>query len=693
MTLSLSPPVAPCCAAWPPAPSRSPSPRPRSPATPTPSYAAARPRPRPDRAAGGARRRDHTRPQRRGRLDRRPRLARARLLRQHLQRDAAHRRARRARRPLHPGLRRRAAVLADPRGPRDRPLPRPHAASPTSCGPRTPSATRFLSPGIPTVPDVLGPLGYTTGLIGKWHLTETYSGPYARAAGQPLRARVRRRAAQRGAVHRRRRLLPPLRLHAVGRGPRARRAPDRPAGRARRSTSSPTTPTSRSSCTCPTTPSTRASTRKPDLVAKYEAKPGADDAAPTHRPALAAMLESVDDQVGAVVDALRELGIADHTLVVVISDNGGQYRAANRAAARRQGRALRGRHPGADGRHLGRRTGAPGRTDATLVSTIDVLPTALDLAGGPPAAAGDRFDGISLAALLDRPGRARRRPTTRCSGSTRTTSAAPTRTPRSAPATSSSSSTCATAAVELYDLARDPGETTDLARPAGRHPPAADGCWRTTCATSRWSRRPRPRQAYPVAEATLPWDRGRRAAVPAGASPRRRPSWTTGSGHRDPGAHLLLPLARRTLLGPGVRGARAGGPSTPAASSDGVRRAWPSTRATTCCCATATTCSAWAGTCASTAGAHAGAEPLTTLDGRSICRRPARASGSCCAAPRRRRTPTRAGAPAGSSCSPSTRRRVRPARPRPAGPHPLRRRRAGAGPEITLGPLVAGRGA
>src|SRR5689334_1363243 len=36
----------------------------------------------------------------------------------------------------------------------------------------------FLSPDVPTVPDVLGPFGYTTGLIGKWHLTETYSGPY-----------------------------------------------------------------------------------------------------------------------------------------------------------------------------------------------------------------------------------------------------------------------------------------------------------------------------------------------------------------------------------------------------------------------------------------------------------------------------------------------------------------------------------
>ncbi|XTZ17854.1 sulfatase-like hydrolase/transferase [Micromonospora echinospora] len=43
----------------------------------------------------------------------------------------------------------------------------------------------YLSPDIPTLPDVLRPFGYTTGLVGKWHLTETYSGPYGERPGNP----------------------------------------------------------------------------------------------------------------------------------------------------------------------------------------------------------------------------------------------------------------------------------------------------------------------------------------------------------------------------------------------------------------------------------------------------------------------------------------------------------------------------
>ena len=37
----------------------------------------------------------------------------------------------------------------------------------------------------------------------------------------------------------------------------------------------------------------------------------------------AAMVESMDSQVGRVLDALTRLGIADHTIVCFTSDNGG----------------------------------------------------------------------------------------------------------------------------------------------------------------------------------------------------------------------------------------------------------------------------------------------------------------------------------------------------------------------------------
>ena len=63
---------------------------------------------------------------------------------------------------------------------------------------------------------------------------------------------------------------------------------------------------------------------KPDLVAKYEQKrtqrPSADAQA---NPTYAAMLESLDDGVGRVVHKLEELGLADDTIIVFTSDNGG----------------------------------------------------------------------------------------------------------------------------------------------------------------------------------------------------------------------------------------------------------------------------------------------------------------------------------------------------------------------------------
>jgi len=47
---------------------------------------------------------------------------------------------------------------------------------------------------------------------------------------------------------------------------------------------------------------------KPDLVAKYAAKPGADES--PNRPVLAAMLQSIDEQVARIAAALEDLGLA-----------------------------------------------------------------------------------------------------------------------------------------------------------------------------------------------------------------------------------------------------------------------------------------------------------------------------------------------------------------------------------------------
>lgn len=59
---------------------------------------------------------------------------------------------------------------------------------------------------------------------------------------------------------------------------------------------------------------------KPDLAAKYERKRAAGDLGD---PVYAAMVESVDQSVGRILDTLDKLHLADNTVVVFFSDNGG----------------------------------------------------------------------------------------------------------------------------------------------------------------------------------------------------------------------------------------------------------------------------------------------------------------------------------------------------------------------------------
>jgi len=94
---------------------------------------------------------------------------------------------------------------------------------------------------------------------------------------------------------------------------------------------------------------------KPELVAKYRRKhpPGKStrgkchlcsdlgregDAlhhwAGDHNPHLAAMLESIDDGIGMIRDKLEELGLADNTIVIFTSDNGGETNVTTNAPLR-----------------------------------------------------------------------------------------------------------------------------------------------------------------------------------------------------------------------------------------------------------------------------------------------------------------------------------------------------------------------
>ena len=59
---------------------------------------------------------------------------------------------------------------------------------------------------------------------------------------------------------------------------------------------------------------------KPELIAKFKDKPAAGG---HHDPTYAAMIASVDESVGRVLATLDELKLAENTLVIFTSDNGG----------------------------------------------------------------------------------------------------------------------------------------------------------------------------------------------------------------------------------------------------------------------------------------------------------------------------------------------------------------------------------
>lgn len=136
---------------------------------------------------------------------------------------------------------------------------------------------------------------------------------------------------------------------------------------------------------------------KPEKVARYEEIP---EERRQGDPRYAAMIESVDESVGRVMRTLDELEIADETLLVVTSDNGGWARATrNEPLAGSKGSLLEGgiRVP-ALVRWPGRIE--PGSVCDVPVTGMDWMPTFLEAAGVSPPA-GLEFDGESLLPLFE----------------------------------------------------------------------------------------------------------------------------------------------------------------------------------------------------------------------------------------------------------------------------------------------------
>jgi arylsulfatase A len=150
---------------------------------------------------------------------------------------------------------------------------------------------------------------------------------------------------------------------------------------------------------------------KKDLVAKYEAKLKSSET--QNNPIYAAMVESVDQGVGRLLRKLDDLKIADRTVVILTSDNGGlryegkQTEPVTSNAPLRAGKGhlyeggirepLIVRWPGV--------VKAGSVCDDPMVS-VDYFPTILEMAGlGKPK---HPVDGVSLMPLLTQKGRLQR---------------------------------------------------------------------------------------------------------------------------------------------------------------------------------------------------------------------------------------------------------------------------------------------
>ena len=143
---------------------------------------------------------------------------------------------------------------------------------------------------------------------------------------------------------------------------------------------------------------------KKALIEKHRARVNPDD--PQRSPTYAAMVESMDDSVGKILDALDRLGIAERTAVVFFSDNGGNMYSSVDGTVPTSNKPLRG------GKATVYEGGVrvpcivnwpqltkPGSRSDAIIQSTDFYPTFLELLG-LKAQPGQVFDGTSIAGVL-----------------------------------------------------------------------------------------------------------------------------------------------------------------------------------------------------------------------------------------------------------------------------------------------------
>jgi arylsulfatase A-like enzyme len=257
---------------------------------------------------------------------------------------------------------------------------------------RPPAWTQYLPLEETTLAEALKPAGYRSASIGKWHLTPTSSDapkfyPEHQGFDQNFGGTFRGQPPS---------YFSPYGIETLKDGPPGEYLTDREEQEAARFiTAAPAKPFF---LYLPHHTVHTPIQAKKDTIERFRQKAHPD--ALQHNPAYAAMISSLDENVGKLLRTLEETGVADRTVVILTGDNGGWLPSTNTNLGMRAGKGsvYEGgvrvpfivRWPGVT---------TPGSTCDVPVMGLDLFPTILQITG--QTTTGQRtVDGVSLVPLL-----------------------------------------------------------------------------------------------------------------------------------------------------------------------------------------------------------------------------------------------------------------------------------------------------